>query len=91
MRANQRGWMLRAVHGTTSPSSRSKAASGSPGAVRRWAAERFTQRRGVPDRHRRRRVERRPVLDQRVDDPVAEPAHVLGREFETSPPQIVTY
>src|SRR4051794_28393263 len=31
MRANQRGWMLRDVHGTTSPSSRSRAASGSLG------------------------------------------------------------
>ena len=32
MRANQRGWSLRAAHGTTSSSRRSRAAPASPGA-----------------------------------------------------------
>ena len=85
MRANQRGWMFVAVHGSTSSNRRSNAAPASPGPsgggplnAARSAAGSPTATGGSGNDD--------PVLDDRVDHPVAEPAHLLGRQLQSSPP-----
>ena len=89
MRANQRGWMFRAVHGTTSSNSRSSAASGSPGASGGGPPSASRNASASTHRHRRLPVQRRPVIDDLIDHPVAEAAHLLGRQLQAHR-QIVT-
>ncbi len=79
MRANQRGWMFRAVHGTTSSNSRSSATSASPGASGGGPPSASRSAAGSPIATVGCDVQRTPMLDDPVDHAVAEAAHLLGR------------
>jgi len=70
MRAKKRGWSACCTNGSTCSNSASSAASGSPGRLRRRAAERRPQPGGVADADRRLVADPLEVLDDAVDDRV---------------------